>query len=382
MNPVLFSDPAAFLREYWQKKPCLMRQAWPDFEPLLNGDDLAGLAGDEMAESRLVRGCFEAADWEVLHGPLDADIFSTLPEENWTLLVQDVEKHYAPVQSLLQQFSFIPSWRLDDLMISYAVQGGSVGPHVDQYDVFLLQAQGRRRWQIADSFEPELLAGCELNVLRHFEATQEWVLEPGDMLYLPPNVAHHGLALEPGMTWSIGARAPSGADLLQGFGEWLALSQDEGGRYRDPGLAATNRAGEISPQALQALRQLMLSKIDASADVNAYLATFLSRFRMSHEPQPPPVAVKPETIRSALSKGASLLRNPWTQLTWIETTDGAGLFACGKHYPCSVELAQSLCTGEQPRLSSAMLDHASIQTITRMINAGHFILQKDRPDHV
>ena len=191
-------SPAEFLDQYWQKKPCLIRQAIPGFEQLLDGDDLAGLACEEMSDARLVKGTMEAADWSVEHGPFDEDAFSALPPENWTLLVQDVEKHYAPLQELMQQFQFIPSWRLDDLMISYAVPGGSVGPHTDQYDVFLLQATGRRRWQIASSFDAGLLEDCPLNVLEQFSPEQEWVLEPGDMLYLPPNIAHHGVALEPG----------------------------------------------------------------------------------------------------------------------------------------------------------------------------------------
>ena len=182
-------SPEQFLYEYWQKKPCLIRQAFNDFKPLLSGDDLAGLACEEMAESRLVSGSMEASDWQLAHGPFDERDFSSLPEENWTLLVQDVEKHYAPLQDLMQMFSFIPGWRLDDLMISYAVTGGSVGPHADQYDVFLFQAEGSRRWQIARSFDPELLEDCPLNVLRTFTAEQEWILEAGDMLYLPPGTS-------------------------------------------------------------------------------------------------------------------------------------------------------------------------------------------------
>jgi len=126
-------NPAQFLAEYWQQKPCLIRQAFADFNPLLDGDDLAGLACEEMAESRLIEGTYAAADWQVKHGPFDEACFATLSEENWTLLVQDVEKHYAPLQALMQQFDFIPNWRLDDLMVSYAVSGGSVGPHVDRF---------------------------------------------------------------------------------------------------------------------------------------------------------------------------------------------------------------------------------------------------------
>jgi len=363
-----------FLREYWQKKPCLIRQAVAGFEPLLDANDLAGLACEEMAESRLVSGSAKAADWEVRHGPFSDADFATLPDQNWTLLVQDVEKHYAPLQALVQQFNFIPSWRLDDLMVSYAVTGGSVGPHVDQYDVFMLQAEGTRRWEIAQSFDPQLLEDCALNTLKQFNPEQEWILEPGDILYLPPNVAHHGVALEPGMTWSIGFRAPSGADLLQGLGEWLSFTDDEGGRYSDPDLQATTRAGEINSEALQGLRDLMLARIDEHKGLDNYLAAFMSRFRLAHDPVPPPDLIKPDDVLKALQEGSELLRNPWTRLTWIETTEGARLFAAGQPYDCSTLLAESLCEWEQPRICTDMLDHASIDTLTRLINSGHFLL--------
>jgi 50S ribosomal protein L16 3-hydroxylase len=367
-------SPEQFLEEFWQKKPCLIRQAIANFKPLLDGDDLAGLACEEMAESRLVKGTVKAADWTVAHGPFSDADFSALSDKNWTLLVQDVEKHYAPLQALMQQFSFIPNWRLDDLMISYAATGGSVGPHTDQYDVFLLQAEGARRWQIAHSFEPELLESCPLNVLRQFKSEQEWVLEPGDMLYLPPNVAHHGIALEPGMTWSIGSRAPSGADLLQGLGEWLAFSADEGGRYSDPDLKPAARAGEIDTEALQGLRRLMLARIDGNEGLDNYLATFMSRFRLAHEPVAPPSQISSEGLLKAMENGARLFRNPWTRLTWIENLKGARLFAAGQPYDCSIWLAESLCEWEQPRISADMLDRASLDTLTRLINNGHFML--------
>jgi len=363
-----------FLKEYWQKKPCLIRQAIPDFRPLLDGDDLAGLACEDMAESRLVKGSVAAADWTVTHGPFSAADFSALPEKNWTLLVQDVEKHYAPLQVLMQQFSFIPNWRLDDLMISYAATGGSVGPHIDQYDVFLLQAEGARRWQIAQSFEPALLKDCPLNVLQAFTPEKEWILQPGDILYLPPNIAHHGVALEPGMTWSMGSRAPSTADLLQGLGEWLAFSDDEGGRYSDPDLEPAIRAGEIDARALQGLRKLMVAGIEKKTDLDHYLAAFMSRFRLAHEPVPPPELIRSESLLAAIQNDAELLRNPWTRLTWVENTKGARLFAAGQPYDCSIWLAECLCAGDQPRLETDMLDQATLDTLTSLINGGHFLL--------
>jgi len=366
--------PAQFLAQYWQKQPCLIRQAIPGFVPLLDGDDLAGLACEDMAESRLVRGTFEAADWSLEHGPFNEAHFADLPETDWTLLVQDVEKHYEPLQDLMQQFNFIPSWRLDDLMISFAAPGGSVGPHVDQYDVFLLQAGGRRRWQVASVFDPALLDGCPLNVLQRFEPEQEWVLEPGDMLYLPPNIAHHGVALDAGMTWSIGARAPSGADLLQGLGEWLALEPREGGRYQDPSLEPVTRPGEIDRKALDGLRELMRSGIAANPEMDNFLAAFLSRFRLAHDPVPPPAAVSAQKLRKALERGLHLMRNPWTRLTWIENTQGARLYAAGQGHNCPVWLAVALCSSDQPRIVAGRLDEAALDTVARLINNGHFLL--------
>jgi len=371
-------DSLHFLTEYWQKKPCLIRQAFPGFEPMLDGDDLAGLACEEMAESRLVTGTFEAADWRLEHGPFDENTFARLPEEDWTLLVQDVEKHYAPLQNLLQQFSFIPAWRLDDLMISYSATGGSVGPHTDQYDVFLLQAEGRRRWQIAHNYDPDLLPGCPLNVLRNFTAEQEWVLEPGDMLYLPPGVAHFGVALEPGMSWSIGARAPSAADLLQGLGEWLAFSPDEGGRYSDPALKPATRAGEIDTSALHGLHELMQGPLQDSESLDNFLAAFMSRFRLANEPAPTPGTMHTDDVASALGNGARLMRNPWTRLVWIETTGGARLYAAGQPYDCSISLVETLCCSVNSRIDTNKLDKVSLEVITSLINAGHLLIDPNR----
>jgi 50S ribosomal protein L16 3-hydroxylase len=378
MNAPLGSlSTSQFLEQYWQKQPCLIRQAIPGFEPLLDGNDLAGLACEEMAESRLIHGTESAADWTVSNGPFSESDFTALSDRDWTLLVQDVEKHYAPLQTLLQQFNFIPQWRLDDLMVSFAATGGSVGPHVDQYDVFLLQAEGKRRWQIARSFEPDLLEDCPLNVLKQFNPEQEWVLEPGDMLYLPPNVAHHGVALEPGMTWSIGSRAPSGADLLQGLGEWLAFSDNDGGRYTDPDLNIVSRAGEIDRNALQRLRKFMSSSIEESQNIDHFLAAFLSRFRLAHDPMPPPSVTSPESLVKEIGCGAILHRNPWTRLTWVEGKSGAHLYAAGQPYECSIELAEALCAEDQARIKEEVINQSSLGTLTKLINNGHFLLTNE-----
>jgi len=363
-----------FLNQYWQKKPCLLRNALPGFTPPLNGDDLAGLACEELAESRLVSGNFQDQNWNLLHGPFEEEMFTGLPDTHWTLLVQDVEKHYPPAQDLLMLFDFLPSWRLDDLMLSYAVTGGSVGPHVDQYDVFLYQAQGRRHWRIAEQFEPALLDDCPLNVLKDFDPEQEWILKPGDMLYLPPNIAHHGVALEEGMTWSIGLRAPSAQDLFVFLGESLARREDGERRYSDPDLQIAARAGEIDQTAIEKMKALMVDSIRDPATFNEFLGAFITRFRLAQEPVSADPDLNAASLLKKLQSGSRLSRNPWTRLAWIETADGALLFAAGAGYPCSVTIAQELCKNIEPELFSRALDDRDLATIVALVNGGHVVL--------
>jgi 50S ribosomal protein L16 3-hydroxylase len=363
-----------FLANYWQKQPCLVRNAIPGFKPEIDGDDLAGLACEPLAESRLVSGHYPDHDWELRHGPFSAEDFARLPDERWTLLVQDVEKHYPPLLEFMAMFDFLPSWRLDDLMISYAATGGSVGPHVDQYDVFLFQVEGERLWQIAERYEPALVEDCPLNVLREFEAEREWVLRPGDLLYLPPDVAHHGVALDPGMTWSVGLRAPGAADLLMALGEQLALAGDEGGRYRDPDLDMNQRPGEIDRKAIRQLRTLMRGAMGEHAAFDGFAGRFLTRFRLAQEPAPPETSIDLRSLLTAAASGKRLLRNPWTRLAWIQCDAGALLFAAGECFSCSVALATCLCASTEPEPFSINLGTRDTETLAALVNGGHLLL--------
>ena len=366
---------AAFLERYWQREPLLIRQAFPGFVPELDADDIAGLACEPLAEARLVSGTFPRHDWRLRYGPFRERDLSGLPERDWTLLVQDVEKHCPPMRALLDRFDFLPRWRIDDLMVSVAAPGGSVGPHVDQYDVFLLQAQGRRRWQIATTFDPALRAGVELNVLESFEAEREWVLEPGDMLYLPPGVAHHGVALDAGMTWSIGMRAPSAADLLQAWGEWLAENRAEGARYRDPPLTPADGGAELSPPAIEGFAALGFASLRDADEFTAFLGHFLSRYRLAHEPAPPDEAIDEAALARELASGATLRQNPWTRMLWIRIDSQAAVFAAGNRYACSLESAAILC--DPRRLASAADAIAEPDVVCALINDGHLYLERE-----
>lgn len=242
-------SPAQFMRRHWQKKPLLVRQAMPSVVPPLERAALLALAEREEVESRLVVRHGER--WTLRHGPLPRRALPPLARPGWTLLVQGLDLHVEAARALLDRFRFLPEARLDDLMVSYASDGGGVGPHVDSYDVFLLQVSGRRRWQIGRLRDRSLRPGLPLKILQHFEAEQEWLLEPGDMLYLPPGWAHDGVAVGGDcMTCSIGLRAPARADLARSVLQ-RALDETEAPEvdplYRDAAQPATVEPGRIPP---------------------------------------------------------------------------------------------------------------------------------------
>ncbi|MET0410085.1 MAG: cupin domain-containing protein, partial [Polyangiaceae bacterium] len=224
-------SPRRFLQRYWQKEPLLLRGAVSSSFGL-SGDVLAGLACEDDVESRLVLGSVEQG-FRLEHGPFEAKRFRRLPRREWTLLVQDVDQHLPRVAALFEGVSFIPDWRVDDVMVSYAVPGGSVGPHVDAYDVFLVQLQGERRWQLSAQQDLELRSDAELKLLARFTPEVEHVLGPGDVLYLPPGLAHYGLAQSECLTASVGFRAPSQDELLADFLQEVATGASLE-RYGDP----------------------------------------------------------------------------------------------------------------------------------------------------
>lgn len=241
--------PAEFLRRHWQRRPLLVRRALPDFAPVLSRTELFALAGAEDVEARLVT---YANGWTLAHGPLTRRALPPLRQSHWTLLVQGVDLQHDGARALLDAFRFVPDARLDDLMISFATDGGGVGPHVDQYDVFLLQASGRRRWRFGHQRDLTLDARAPLKILRRFAPTAEHVLGPGDLLYLPPGWAHEGVALGGDcMTYSIGMRAPDRAGIAGELAVRLAETYDDRTSYRDAGATATAHPAAVPP-ALQA----------------------------------------------------------------------------------------------------------------------------------
>jgi 50S ribosomal protein L16 3-hydroxylase len=279
--------------------------------------------------------------WRVRTGPFREEEFPGMPDHDWTLLVQDVDKWDPDVRALLDAFDFLPRWRLDDIMISFAAPGGSVGAHVDQYDVFLLQGQGHRRWQIDASLAlgkaapaTEFRDDVELKLLREFHPTHDWVLGPGDMLYLPPGVPHHGVAEDACLTFSVGMRAPSAAELLGDLVDTLAADADEAVRYRDDDLRPPSDPNEIDADAIgRAVQALNALRMDDPERLGDWFGRFMTLYRSVGDaliPGPPRSRIE---IEWDLQQGAVLERHPWTRVAWRRCADAASGDAGGGAKP-------------------------------------------------
>jgi len=251
-----------FLSDYWQKKPVCIRNGVAFQEALIAVDELAGLALEPEVESRLIENKGDVKDWQVIHGPLVEADFNKERDFPWTLLVQGVDCFVPQVHDFLAKFRFVPSWRLDDIMISYATQGAGVGAHFDRYDVFLIQGEGQRQWQIgqACSENSALMAHDQLCLLQNFDVHQEFILNPGDLLYIPPLIAHKGMAMSDAcVTYSVGFRSPSYGDVLASFADERSTDISADLRLKDQGFAS--KSGEISAMDIAALMQFMQAQI-------------------------------------------------------------------------------------------------------------------------
>lgn len=375
-------SPGEFLRDFWQKKPMLVRGAFENSRDPVSPEYLAGLACEGPTESRLVFAELEGTPYAVRYGPFAAADFEKLPERDWTLLVRHVDKLLPEVGALLEPFAFIPRWRIDDVMVSYARPGGSVGPHVDQYDVFLLQGRGRRRWQI--STDPDIprhrREDTELDVLASFEPTDEWELEAGDMLYLPPGVAHHGLALDDCMTYSIGFRAPSREELLAGWFEFLMSRLEPGHRYRDPELRPVDHPGKIKKDALERARSMLEDALRFEPDeFRQWFGSFITADDSLPPVEPASGKLGMERLKRQLDAGRRLVRNPMTRVAYFERGDRAWLFVNGEAHRASLTLACKL--GDETRLRYQDLreimqqpDDAAL--LIRLIGRGYWMLEE------
>ena len=351
----------------------MIRNPWTEWVNPLTPDDLAGLACEDHVESRLI--VEKRAALGVEHGPIPEMRFAKLGKAPWTLLVQAVDQHVPAVAALLGTFRFIPNWRIDDVMVSYATDGGGVGAHYDQYDVFLIQGLGRRRWQIGDvcDAETELQPHDDLRLLARFEPVEEWVLEPGDMLYLPPRIAHDGVALgDDCMTYSIGFRAPSRAEIIAQWSDDLIAAMTDDDRFADPDLRRQDNPGEIASAALDRLHAMALTAMQDREAFACWFGRYSTTPKYPDIDWRPDMPVPPEAACDMLAAGVTLIRNPASRFSFVRRDMGVLLFVDGESFDCegtAATLAESLAAGCRTVLGREP-DAASVALLTALYNQG------------
>jgi 50S ribosomal protein L16 3-hydroxylase len=366
-----------FLANTWQQEPLRMPSALPGFHSPLSPDELAGLACDDNIESRLV--LHRSGSWILRNGPFAESDLQELATSDWSLLVQDVEKHLPDLARILDPFRFLPSWRMDDLMVSCAAAGGSVGPHVDAYDVFLVQAQGRRRWQWDSKTRVhQTREDSELSLVQEFTPDQDWITEPGDVLYLPPGVAHFGVAL-PGddlcMTYSVGFRAPSRSEMLQDLAFHLAETADP--RYTDPRLdPEESRDGLICATAIHQVRNIINQALSMDDDSLArWFGSFVTEPKAWLKPVPSENLITTKELIRELESGAILRRHGMALWARWRSPDRLMLFVDGRAMEIAPELdpvVAELCSSRDLNIQASVL-RASAMTarlITDLLNSG------------
>lgn len=368
----------AFLEEYWQKKPLLIRGAFPDFQSPISRDDILQISQRDDAEARLILEKGGDYPWQLLYGPFEEDL-SELPESHWTILVQEMNRFVPEIAELLNHFRFIPSWRIDDIMVSYAPAEGGVGAHIDNYDVFLLQAMGHRRWQIMNDpiHEESLVPDLDIRMLENFKAEEDWVLGPGDMLYLPPRIAHNGIAMDNCMTYSVGFRAPSHTEILSGFLGYLAEHTDPGQWYADPQLTIQKHVSEISPAALKQIASVIKDAVQDTQLIHSWFGSYVTESHREVYAYPLDEPVQPEQIRVYLEDGNVLTRLAGANFAFIRNEENeAELFANGISFllpPPIAGCAPIIC--ESPQLSATDLrsyidNELLISLLVDLINEG------------
>ena len=330
------TDLKTFLNEFWQKKPLVIRNALPDFESPVSAEELGGLSLEEEVESRIVIQNGEK-DYQLLKGPFTEETYQNLPDSNWTLLIQGMDRLVPEVTDILNDFDFLPRWRIDDIMISYATKGGNVGPHFDHYDVFLLQAAGKRQWTLTsqECSEENYIQGVDLRLMETFTIEDDFVFEKGDILYIPPKWGHHGVALDDEcMTYSIGYRTYRGQELWDSFGDHLSEMGCFKDLYMDPTWTEGLNPGEITDAASEQAQVLLKSILDDKDLIKTWFGRFATQLDQVAAQQLPEPLTEDETpdiedFMGAMQVEPGLVKDPVCRFAYSEVNGNTLLYING-----------------------------------------------------
>ena len=371
---------AEFLKEYWQKKPLLIKGGFTDFEDPIEPEELAGLAMEDDIESRLITNHDDK--WESYHGPFED--FSLLTETNSTLLVQAVD-HWHPVAAeLLEPFRFIPNWRIDDLMISYSTPGGGVGPHLDQYDVFIIQGEGKRHWRVGmpDSSLREFAQNKSLLQVEQFNAIIDEVLEAGDILYIPPGCPHEGYAVENALNYSIGFRAPDTKDFLSNFADYLIDNELGKKRYSDETLTLRDSCGELSNDEVEKIQTLMLDAIQDKEVIKRWLGNYLSQPKHDMDLLPLGEPISSDELANYLS--SHVINRAGGVRTFYQLFEDSILLSINSEtfsLPINMLDAAKLLTDltyfEASKIIPSVTCLEFAEMLTKLINEGYYFIQQE-----
>lgn len=368
-----------FLSKYWQKKPLLMKRALYPFPEIITPDEVAGLACDERVESRLILEKGGRTPWELQRGPFKPSLFSKLPKSHWTILVNGVDRFIPGVSALIDNFSFIPFWRIDDVMISVAYDKGNVGAHVDNFDVFLVQGAGKREWLIEDRpvMQDDFVPNLPIRLLEKFKPTHRWVLEPGDILYLPPRFPHHGIAQgDRCMTISVGFRAPTIHEILNGLITKALAEGNESTRYSDPDLKPQS-PGEIAPQAIKKIREAVEKEMLSNDFIQDWLGTFATEPYCDVKFQRKRKAIAPSDLQKRLARVHTLARAEGARLAFIRRdkksidffVNGERMKLSGKAAILAEHLANRVIV-DVDSVRSLLSDKEASRLLSNLIQAG------------
>ncbi|WP_428776058.1 JmjC domain-containing protein [Vibrio sp.] len=378
MNRLNF-DLDEFLRGHWHQKPAVIRQGFIDFQDPISADELAGLALEPEIDSRLVTN--DNGKWQAKHGPFEEAELTQLAESHWQLIIQAANHWYEPLADLLQPFSSLPQWLLDDVMVCYSAPSGGVGPHIDQYDVFIIQGQGQRRWRIGakDTGQyQEKLAGDALKQIEGFDAEIDVVLNPGDILYIPPGFPHEGQSLTGSLSYSIGYRSPKQVELVSHFADHL-INHDLGDiHWHRPGWPAQSHNGQINLEAQQQLTDMLLAQFSNQPTINAAIGSLLSQPRHQLNLLPMEPALSPDELVAELDVGAQLIKTAGLKSLYFEAEPYV-VYINGERYDLGSDnqkLVEALCNQQQLTLSDLMANDTAYKTMAELVNKGYWYLSE------